>query len=96
MGIGNLLFLALACVSCWLSGVLYGQGRRRSTVVGILAAGLSFGTQALVTTRTVFSTVLVVLLVVNGLIVLATYGYTFGPDTLARLRHFRGMRVRHG
>ena len=90
----GLLFLVAAAASFWVSGLLHGQGRKRSDVWGIAAAGGSLAAQAVLALGDSDAPLLFVRAGVLVLSVLFLWLYPFAPQLREGFRHLREVGVR--
>ncbi len=90
----GLLFLVAAAASFWVSGLLHGQGRKRSDVWGIAAAGGSFAAQAVLALGDSPGPLLFVRAGVLVLSVLFLALHPCAPQLREGFRHLREVGVR--
>lgn len=90
----GLLFLVAAAASFWVSGLLHGQGRKRSDVWGIAAAGGSLSAQTVLALGDRYPSPLFVLAGMLVLSVLFLALHPFAPQLREGFRHLREVGVR--
>lgn len=89
-----LLFVVAAAASFWVSGLLHGQGRKRSDVWGIAAAGGSLAAQAVLALGDSYVPLLFVRAGVLVLSVLLIALYPCAPQLRERCRDLGKVGVR--